>query len=277
MSHAAGCCVNDNGLSRIEARKMTQRWIRFTYADSVRFGVLEKGDRVRVFEGDMFTQPVPSETVLRLEDVKLLTPTQPTKIIAMWNNFGALGKKLNLARPAEPLYLIKAPNSYLNPGETIHKPSSDGKVVFEGELGIVIGKQCKGVPEAQAMDYVFGYTCANDVTVADILNRDPSFAQWVRAKGFDTFCPFGPTVATGLDPSTLVVKTILNGDVRQDYPISDMLFSVAQLVSMISQDMTLYPGDIILCGTSVGVGSMKPGSVVEVEIEGIGRLSNGFD
>jgi 2-keto-4-pentenoate hydratase/2-oxohepta-3-ene-1,7-dioic acid hydratase in catechol pathway len=133
------------------------------------------------------------------------------------------------------------------------------------------------VSEADALGHVFGYTCANDVTSADELNRDPSFAQWVRAKGHDTFCPFGPAVATGLDPATLVLKTTLNGNVRQDYPISDMRFTVAQLVSMVSQDMTLLPGDIILCGTSVGVGSMKPGSTVEVEIAGIGTLSNRFE
>ncbi|MDB5764718.1 MAG: 5-carboxymethyl-2-hydroxymuconate delta-isomerase [Herminiimonas sp.] len=254
---------------------MIQRWVRFIDADAIHFGTLE-GDKIRVFSGDMFASPTPSETVLQLDQVKLLAPVQPSKVIAMWNNFRALGQKLNLAIPAEPLYLIKAPNSYLNPGETIRKPSCDGKVVFEGELGIVIGRTCKGVSEAEAMNHVFGYTCANDVTVADILNRDPSFAQWVRAKGFDTFCPFGPAVATGLDPSTLVVKTTLNGELRQDYPISDMLFSVAQLVSLISQDMTLHPGDIILCGTSVGVGSMKPDSIVEVEIAGIGKLSNRF-
>jgi 2-keto-4-pentenoate hydratase/2-oxohepta-3-ene-1,7-dioic acid hydratase in catechol pathway len=150
-------------------------------------------------------------------------------------------------------------------------------VVFEGELGIVIGSVCKQVSEGDAPRHVFGYTCANDVTVADILNRDASFAQWVRAKGFDTFCPFGPVVASGIDPAKLVVRTILNGEVRQNYPISDMRFSVAQLVSLISQDMTLFPGDIILCGTSVGVGSMKPGSTVEVEIAGIGKLSNRFE
>jgi 2-keto-4-pentenoate hydratase/2-oxohepta-3-ene-1,7-dioic acid hydratase in catechol pathway len=195
----------------------------------------------------------------------------------MWNNFMALAAKLNLQDPPEPLYLIKSPNAYLNPGETIRKPAQDGKIVFEGELGIVIGKRCSGVAEAQAMEHVFGYTCANDVTHADILNRDASFTQWVRAKGFDTFCPMGPVVATGLDPATLVVKTTLNGDVRQDYPISDMRFSVARLVSSISHDMTLHPGDVILCGTSVGVGSMKPGSTVEVEIGGIGRLSNRFE
>jgi 2-keto-4-pentenoate hydratase/2-oxohepta-3-ene-1,7-dioic acid hydratase in catechol pathway len=149
--------------------------------------------------------------------------------------------------------------------------------VFEGELAIVIGRTCTAVSEAQALDHVFGYTCANDVTVADILHRDPSFPQWVRAKGFDTFCPFGPAIATGLDPAQLTVKTWLNGELRQDYPISDMRFSVRQLVSRISADLTLCPGDLILCGTSVGVGSMKPGSLVEIEIAGVGKLSNRFE
>tara|TARA_R110001599_G_scaffold353676_1_gene595102 strand:+ start:132784 stop:133551 length:768 start_codon:yes stop_codon:yes gene_type:complete len=254
---------------------MSQRWVRFSDAGNTQFGLLE-GDSIQVFTGDMFSNPVKANVVVNINDVKLLMPTQPTKIIAMWNNFHALAKKLNLADPAEPLYLIKSPNSYLNPGETIEKPPTDEKIVFEGELGIVIGKTAKRVSEADALDYVFGYTAANDVTVADILNRDASFAQWVRAKGLDTFCPFGPTIATDLDPTTLVVKTILNGDVRQDYPISDMRFSVQKLVSMISADMTLYPGDIILCGTSVGVGSMKPNSVIEIEIAGIGKLVNDF-
>lgn len=224
----------------------------------------------------MFIGAMPTGQTAALADITLLMPVQPTKVIALWNNFHALGEKLKLAVPAEPLYLIKTPNSYLDPYGTIRQPACDGKVVFEGELGIVIGKTCKEVSEHQALDHVFGYTCANDVTVADILHRDASFAQWVRAKGFDTFCPFGPAVATGLDPAKLVVKTILNGEVRQDYPVSDMRFSVQQLVSLISRDMTLYPGDIILCGTSIGVGSMKPGSMIEVEIAGIGRLSNRF-
>src|SRR5262249_49773573 len=140
-----------------------------------------------------------------------------------------------------------------------------------------LGKVCKQVSQSEAMNYVFGYTCVNDVTAMEVLNRDPSFTQWVRAKGFDTFCPFGPVVATGLDPAMLVVRTILNGDVRQDYPINDMIFSVAQLVSLISQDMTLNPGDVISCGTSVGVGSMKPGSTIEIEIDGIGNLTNTFE
>jgi 2-keto-4-pentenoate hydratase/2-oxohepta-3-ene-1,7-dioic acid hydratase in catechol pathway len=255
---------------------MSNLWVRFRDGGATGFGTLE-GERVRACEGDMFDRPIPTERFLWLREVELLMPVQPTKVIALWNNFHALGEKLKLAVPAEPLYLVKSPNSYLDPGGTIRKPACDGKVVFEGELGVVIGKRCKEISEHQALDHVLGYTCANDVTVADILHRDASFAQWVRAKGFDTFCPFGPAVATGLDPSKLVVKTILNDDVRQDYPISDMRFSVPQLVGLISQDMTLYPGDIILCGTSIGVGSMKPGSTVEVEIAGIGKLSNRFE
>jgi 2-keto-4-pentenoate hydratase/2-oxohepta-3-ene-1,7-dioic acid hydratase in catechol pathway len=255
---------------------MSRQWVRFTDGDAVHFGTLE-GERVRIHEGDMFAANAATDRTVPLAGVQLLAPATPSKILALWNNFHALGDKLGLSAPAEPLYLIKSPNTYLNPGETVRKPACDGKVVFEGELGIVIGKVAKQVSERDAPGHVFGFTCANDVTVADILNRDASFAQWVRAKGFDTFCPFGPTVATGLDATRLVVKTFLNGEMRQNYPISDMRFSVAQLVSLISQDMTLYPGDIILCGTSVGVGSMKPGSTVEVEIEGIGRLSNRFE
>jgi 2-keto-4-pentenoate hydratase/2-oxohepta-3-ene-1,7-dioic acid hydratase in catechol pathway len=250
-------------------------WVRFERREKVCFGTLE-GSRVHARSGDMFGVSVLTGEVWPLSEVKLLTPTAPTKVIALWNNFRALGEKLKLDAPAEPLYLLKAPNSWLAHGEPIRKPRGNGKVVFEGELGIVIGKTCAAVAEAQALDHVFGFTCANDVTAAEILNRDPSFTQWDRAKGFDTFCPMGPVVATGLDPATLTVTTLLDGDIRQHYPISDMRFSVQQLVSSISFDMTLHAGDVILCGTSVGVGSMKSGSLVEVEIGGVGRLGNRF-
>jgi len=255
---------------------MTDRWVRFKHAGTTGFGSWV-GGQVLEHTGSMFDRPTPTGRVLPLGEVKLLAPTQPSKVIALWNNFKALGEKLKLSAPPEPLYFLKSPNSFLDPGETIVKPAGDGKVVFEGELGIVIGQRAARVAEPDAMSHVFGYTCANDVTAVDVLNRDPTFAQWVRAKGYDTFCPFGPCVATGLDPASLTVKTTLNGDVRQDYPVSDMRFTVAQLVSLISHDMTLLPGDIILCGTSVGVGSMKPGSTVEVEIDGIGKLVNRFE
>ena len=254
---------------------MQQRWVRFEHAGQIGFGTLA-GRRVQVHDGDMYADPRPTGATLELAELRLLMPTTPTKVIALWNNFRALCDKLNLPVPAEPLYLLKPPNSFLEPDALIRKPRCEGKVVFEGELGIVIGRRCSALPEAQALEHVFGYTCGNDVTVADILNRDASFAQWTRAKGFDTFCPLGPAVATGLDPATLEVTTRLNGEVRQHYPISDMRFPVARLVSLISQDLTLEPGDVILCGTSIGVGSMKPDSVVEVEIAGIGTLRNRY-
>jgi 2-keto-4-pentenoate hydratase/2-oxohepta-3-ene-1,7-dioic acid hydratase in catechol pathway len=258
---------------------MIQHWIRFLHLDTIRFGTLE-GDKIRVFKGDMFDAPGRTDIALDLADVTVLMPVVPGKVLAMWNNFHALGRKLGLVAPPEPLYLMKPPTSYLDPGATIRRPrvATDGaKVAFEGELAVVIGKTCSGVDAASAPEYVFGYTCANDVTVNEIIGRDPTFPQWVRAKGFDTFCPFGPVVATGLNPAMLVVRTLLNGEVRQDYPINDMVFGVAELVSRISQDMTLAPGDLLLCGTSVGVGSMRPGSTIEVEIDGIGKLSNRFE
>jgi 2-keto-4-pentenoate hydratase/2-oxohepta-3-ene-1,7-dioic acid hydratase in catechol pathway len=254
---------------------MQNRWVRFEHAGKIGFGTLV-GTQVHEHGGDMFSDTQPTGSVLALSGLRLLSPTAPSKVIAMWNNFHALAAKLKLADPAEPLYFLKSPNSFAATGDPIRPPRSEAKVVFEGELGIVIGQTCSGVAEADALAHVFGYTCANDVTAADILNRDASFAQWTRAKGFDSFCPMGPVVATGLDPTALTITTRLNGEVRQNYPVSDMRFSVQKLVSLISLDMTLYPGDVILCGTSVGVGSMKPGSLVEVEIGGIGTLSNRF-
>jgi 2-keto-4-pentenoate hydratase/2-oxohepta-3-ene-1,7-dioic acid hydratase in catechol pathway len=251
-------------------------WLRFTHQGAEQFGTLD-GDSIVVYEGDLFEAPRATATRLSIAAVRLLAPVQPSKVLALWNNFGQLAAKLGLDAPSEPLYLIKPPNTYLEPGGVIRQPVCDGKVAFEGELGIVIGKAARAVALEHAADHVFGYTCANDVTVNDIIRRDPSFAQWVRAKGFDTFCPFGPVIATGLDPATLTVTTRLDGQVRQSYPISDMCFSVAQLVSLISHDMTLLPGDIILCGTSLGIGTMKPGSMVEVEIPGIGSLVNRFE
>jgi len=253
-----------------------RRWVRFEHQGAAGFGTLD-GAMVAVYEGDMFATPRATGGTLPLNTLKQLMPVRPGKVLALWNNYLALAAKLGLADPAEPLYFMKAPSSYLNPGETIVAPAGQGKIVFEGELAIVIGRRAKAVSEAAALDHVFGYTCCNDVTAAEVLNRDSTFAQWVRAKSYDTFCPLGPCITTGLDPATLSVKTWLEGQLRQDYPVADIRFSVARLVSLISHDMTLEPGDVILCGTSVGVGSMKSGQTVDVEIDGIGTLRNRFE
>ena len=261
---------------RNPARTLTMTlWIRFDHAGQTRLGTLD-GDDVRVHEGRLFEDPRPTGEVLRRADVRLRRPVEPTKVIAMYNNFGALLAKMNVARPAEPQYLLKPPNTFNDPDAPIPDPRVDSRIIFEGELAIVIGRTARRVGVDEASSHVFGYTCVNDVTAVDYLTRDPGFAHWVRAKGLDGFCPIGPAIATGLDPATLVVRSILNGQIRQDYPISDMLFSVPQLVSRLSHDMTLNPGDLILCGTSVGVGTMKPGSRIEIHIDGIGTLANEF-
>jgi 2-keto-4-pentenoate hydratase/2-oxohepta-3-ene-1,7-dioic acid hydratase in catechol pathway len=252
-------------------------WIRFAHQGAEGFGTLE-ADTIAVHQGDMFAGASPTGDSVKLDEVEVLTPTRPAKMVALWNNFHALAAKMEMPEPADPLYFLKAENSFLADGETIRRPGSyDGKVVYEGELGIVIGKECKEVTEDAADDYIFGYTCINDVTAVEIISKDPTFAQWVRAKSFDTFGVFGPVVTTGLDPEELVIKTVLNGQERQNYPVSDMIHSPRRLVSLISHDMTLHPGDVICCGTSLGVGSMKePSNTIEVTIDGIGTLSNVF-
>ncbi|NQV82845.1 MAG: fumarylacetoacetate hydrolase family protein [Rhodospirillales bacterium] len=253
-------------------------WARYELGGTTGFGSLES-DTITVHQGDMFGDAKPTGETLALADVKLLAPCIPTKMVAMWNNFHALAAKLEVAEPAEPLFLLKGNNSFLGPNETIRRPVSyDGKVGYEGELGIVIGKTCTNVAEADAPGYVFGYTCINDVTAMELISKDKTFAQWARSKSFDTFGVYGPVIATGLDPATLVVKTVLNGDERQNYQISDMIFPVGRLVSLLSHDMTLMAGDIIACGTSLGVGSMKEKTnTVAVTIDGIGTLSNVFE
>lgn len=254
------------------------RWVRFRHDATTGFGILGDDNAVAVHEGDMFDGAKPTGERHALADVALLAPCAPGKIIGLWNQFHALAQKLGNPAPKEPLYFLKATSSIANPGDVVKRPASyDGKVVYEGELGIVIGKRASNVSPEQADAHIFGYTCINDITAADILQRDPTFPQWARAKSFDGFGPFGPVIATGLDPRALVIRTILNGAERQNYPVSDMIFPPHELVSKLSHDMTLEPGDLILCGTSVGVGVMKePVNEVVIAIDGIGELRNAF-
>ena len=240
------------------------------------FGLLQ-GTQIAVHVGDMFASATPTGEQLALADVQINLPCVPQKFIGLWNNFHAQATKQNLAMPLEPLYFIKAASSYCAHLQDIIPPTTyDGRVVYEGELGLVIGKTCKNADLEEALAAIFGVTCVNDVTALDLINRDASFAQWTRAKSFDTFGVFGPVIATGLDLNALTIKTLVNGRERQNYPCSDMIFSPAQIVSAMSKEMTLHPGDLIACGTSLGVLPMKPGTVVEVVIDGVGTLRNTF-
>ena len=253
------------------------QWLRFQLQGKSGLGQVQ-GDQIAVYAGDLFNDPKPTGETLNLAEVTIDIPCTPTKMVAMVDNFHALVTKLEHAIPAEPLYFLKGNNSFLAANQIIRTPKSySGKVVYEGELGIVIGTACYEADEVEAAKAIFGYTCINDVTAIEILNRDPGYAQWTRSKSFNTFGVFGPYITTDVDPNTLSIKTILNDQERQNYPVADMVFPPAKLVSLISQDVPLEAGDIIACGTSVGVGSMKPGSNVSIIIEGVGRLDNRFE
>ena len=252
------------------------RWIGFVHDGRPGFGRLD-GERIAVFEGDLFGANAPTGRELPLAEVSVDLPCRPSKMIALWNNFGALMEKQGLARPEAPLFLIKPANTYRPSGAAVSVPEASGRALYEGELGIVIGRAGRDLTEEEAGDHVFGFTCVNDVTSAAILKADASFTQWTRAKGLDGFGPFGPVIATGLDPEALTVRTLVNGRERQSFPVSDMLIPVPRLVALISQGMSLEPGDVIACGTSVGSGPIPKGATVEVVIEGIGTLANRFD
>ena len=252
-------------------------WIRFIQENVEKFGSLESGI-ITTYSGDMFDSPTSTGETIAVEAVQLIAPVQPGKIIGMANNYHALIQKVEGTVPEEPLYFIKANTSLHSHGRPIRRPRAyAGKIIFEGELGLVIGRRCHDVAESAALDYLFGCTCVNDVTAIGLLKKDPSFPQWTRSKAADTFGVIGPSIVTGLDPSKLRVTTTLNDQERQNYPVGDMVFTPAELISRLSHDMTLEAGDVIACGTSVGVGSMRHGDVVTVRIQGVGAISNTFE
>jgi len=252
-------------------------WVRFNDAGLLRFGTLD-GDLITPHRGSMFADSEPDGEPVALADVQLRAPCEPRTFIGLWNNYHALAAKFAYLVPEEPLFFIKAPGSLLDPGGVIRRPPGyAGKIAYEGELGIVIGQRCSEVDEATAARSIFGYTCINDVTALEWLGGPAGFPQWTRAKGCDTFGPIGPAIATGLDWRELVVRTLVDGRERQNYPASDMILSPARIISLISRELTLLPGDVIACGTSLGVLPMRPGHRIDVSIDGIGTLSNSFE
>jgi 2-keto-4-pentenoate hydratase/2-oxohepta-3-ene-1,7-dioic acid hydratase in catechol pathway len=252
-------------------------WLRFSVAGAEHYGTVD-GEAVTEWSGELFGEGRPTDRRHALTDVRPLMPCHPSKLIGLWNNSRERAIKEGLSPPAHPPYFLKAASSYAGHGETIRRPKGyAGQVVFEAELGIVIGKRCAAVTVDAAPAAIFGYTCVNDVTARDLLRLDPSFVHWTRAKSFDGFGVFGPVIASGIDPTTLRIRAVVSGQERQNYPVSDMFFSPVEIVSRLSQDMTLEPGDIIACGTGVGAGPMDRGDTVEIVIDGIGRLLSCFD
>lgn len=245
-------------------------WARLRTAEGqILTGVID-GDflhpRAHLGATDPASDPVP------MAGTTLLAPCVPGKFIGLWNNFHAAAERNKLTPPDHPLWFLKPLSSLAGPGADVILPADAGRVLFEGELGIVIGAPCTNMSEKDASVAILGYTCVNDLTALDILFADPSFPQWTRSKGFDGFGVIGPVIATGLDWRDLTVRVTVNGRERQSYPASDMILTPPQIVSLLSRDMTLMPGDVIACGTSIGARPVKAGDLVEVVIDGIGVL-----
>jgi len=236
-----------------------------------KYGILE-GDIITEIDWDLFGDYIPTDTTHNINDVKILPPCTPTKIVCVGLNYKDHAEEMNSNPPEDPRIFIKPNSAIIGHGDTVVYPDHmSSRVDYEGELAVVMGKRAKRVGEDGALDYVFGYTCLNDVTARDLTAKD---IQYTRGKGFDTFAPFGPVIETELDPSNLDIATYLNGEIKQSSNTSMLLFNVPQLISFISNVMTLMPGDIISTGTPCGIGPMKKGDKVEVRIEGIGILRN---
>lgn len=244
--------------------------VRLLYRQEPRYGLL-KGDQVEIIHGLPFDGIDVTGVSLAFSKAEILSPVDPSKILAVGLNYKDHARELGMEVPIEPHLFMKPISSLVGPGESILYPEMSSEVDFEAELVIVVGKIAGSIRAEEAADYIFGYTCGNDITARDIQRKDK---QWTRAKGFDTFCPVGPHIETDLDTSNIYIRSRLNSELRQDGNTKEMAFDVFHLISYISEVMTLYPGDIILTGTPFGVGSMSVGDSVEVEIEGIGVLQN---
>ncbi|MFT4228712.1 MAG: fumarylacetoacetate hydrolase family protein [Microbacterium sp.] len=249
------------------------RIARFSHRDAIRYGIVDDGDLVVLAGDPMFAGFDTTGERVPLGDVALLAPVIPrSKVVAIARNYRDHAAELGNEVPPEPMLFLKPNTSVIGPGDAIVLPPQSERVDFEGELAAVIGRITKNVPAERALDHVFGYTVANDVTARDLQRAD---GQWARAKGFDTFCPLGPAIETEFDPAgDAVVTTRVNGEVRQRGPLSDMIHSVADIVAYASAAFTLLPGDVVLTGTPAGVGPFVAGDTVEVEIDGLGVLRN---
>lgn len=250
------------------------KWARFALAENSYAGYLENGT-LFVVEGDIFAgEWQETGETFPLDDVTLLAPCLPTKVIGIGLNYRDHAEEMNMALPSEPLVFFKAPSAVIGPGEAILYPDWIGRMDYEAELAVVIGRRAKNVPAAEADAYIFGYTCGNDVTARRLQKKD---GQWARAKSFDTFCPLGPWVVAGLDAAKLNVFLELNGEIKQKSNTSQLMFGPRELVASLSRFMTLEPGDVILTGTPSGVGPMTTGDRVTVRIEAIGDLTNNIE
>jgi len=245
--------------------------VRMKAGDDIAYGVAD-AEGVVVYKGSPFVAWEPTETVVPWPSVSLLSPVIPTKVLCVGKNYEDHVDEMDGEIPEEPLIFMKPATSVIGPNAAVVHPRISNEVHHEAELAVVISRPARNIKAEDASRYIFGYTAANDVTARDLQAKD---AQWTRAKGFDTFCPLGPAIETELDPlERLAVICKVNGEVRQAGFTSDMVFGVAEILEYITAFMTLLPGDVVLTGTPSGVSKVEPGDVMEVEIDGIGTLTN---
>jgi 2-keto-4-pentenoate hydratase/2-oxohepta-3-ene-1,7-dioic acid hydratase in catechol pathway len=237
------------------------------------YGILEEDNTITVITGDPIYQGIQKTAAkLELTKARLLAPVIPrSKIVAVGKNYADHAAEMGGTVPDEPIIFIKPNTTVIGPGDTIVWPEMAPSIDYEAELAIVIGRICKEVPKEKVNDVIFGYTMANDVTSRELQKKD---GQWTRAKGFDTFCPLGPWIETEFIPGSQRITTTLNGEVKQNAALSDMIFKVPDIVHFVSSVMTLLPGDVIITGTPAGIGPMPERSVVAISIEGLGQLTN---
>jgi 2-keto-4-pentenoate hydratase/2-oxohepta-3-ene-1,7-dioic acid hydratase in catechol pathway len=244
--------------------------VRFRHADRIATGAVE-GDFVRALQGTFFENPLPTGEDIPMSAVRLLAPVLPSKVVCIGRNYLEHAQEMGTDVPEEPIIFMKPSTSVIGPGDAIPYPAISEQVEHEGELAVVIGRLARRVRIEDAGGYILGFTCGNDVTARDLQRKD---GQWTRAKSFDGFCPLGPWIETDLDPTDLAVECRVNGEIRQSARTSQLAFGPNVLVEFITRVMTLLPGDVIMTGTPAGVGPMKPGDRVVVEVEGIGTLEN---
>ncbi|HET6714152.1 MAG TPA: fumarylacetoacetate hydrolase family protein [Actinomycetota bacterium] len=248
------------------------RLLRFRHGDRIATGVAETDeDAVRVLGGTFFEDPLPTGEELSFDELHLLAPVLPSKLVCVGKNYEAHAAEWGQTVPEEPLLFLKPSTAVIGPNDPITLLPVSRRIDFEGELVVVIGRLAKDIKAEDAYRVILGYTCGNDVTLRTLQRSDD---QWARAKGFDGSAPIGPWIETDLDPNDVVVEARLNGEIRQRASTVDMVFGVATLIEYITSFMTLLPGDMIMTGTPDGVGQLAPGDVVEIEVEGVGTLAN---
>lgn len=237
------------------------------------FGILEDDNRISIISGDPIYHGIQkTAATVELTKVRLLAPVIPrSKIVAVGKNYADHAAEMGGVVPDEPIIFLKPNTSVIGPGDTIVWPAIAPTIDYEAELAIVIGRVCKEVPKERVDDVIFGYTMANDVTCREIQRKD---GQWMRSKSFDTFCPLGPWIETEFLPGNQRITTTLNGEIKQDAHLSDMIFKVPDIIHFITQVMTLLPGDVVITGTPAGIGPMPERATVAIAIDGLGQLTN---